>query len=81
MSSIASWSYTAQATIWRNLGKTESGDPIGYTEPEVILCDYEGAYQGESPTFRHHLAISVLKSSLRTLSGLNMIRHLQAITC
>lgn len=42
MSNIASWSYTAQATIWRNLGKTESGDPIGYMEPEVILCDYEG---------------------------------------
>lgn len=42
MSSIANWSYTAKATIWRNLGKDEAGDPIGYTAPEIILCDYEG---------------------------------------
>ncbi|MCK1065077.1 hypothetical protein [Pluralibacter gergoviae] len=42
MSSAASWSYTAAATIWRNLGNDKYGDPIGYSEPEVILCDYEG---------------------------------------
>jgi len=42
MSSIASWSYTAPATIWRNLGKDESGDPLGYSAPEVFMCDYEG---------------------------------------
>lgn len=45
MSSIASWSYTAQATIWRkqNGGTDEYGDPInGYAAPEVIMVDYEG---------------------------------------
>ena len=42
MSSIASWSYTAQATIWRNLGKDEYGDPLGYSAPLVIDCDYQG---------------------------------------
>lgn len=42
MSSVANWSYTATATIWRSLGKDETGDPLGYAEPEQILCDYEG---------------------------------------
>ncbi|EGT0641190.1 hypothetical protein JAG25_003777 [Citrobacter werkmanii] len=45
MSSVASWSYTAMATIWRkqNGGTDEYGDPInGYAAPEVIMCDYEG---------------------------------------
>ncbi|EDA8949068.1 hypothetical protein NVT07_003641 [Salmonella enterica] len=45
MSSAASWSYTAKATIWRKQsgGKDEYGDPIsGYAAPEVIMVDYEG---------------------------------------
>lgn len=43
MSATASWSYTATATIWRKLaGNDEYGDPLGYAEPEQILCDYEG---------------------------------------
>lgn len=43
MSSVANWSYTATATIWRKKeGKDEYGDPLGYSEPEQILCDYEG---------------------------------------
>jgi hypothetical protein len=43
MSSAANWSYTAMATIWRKLeGNDEFGDPLGYAEPEQILCDYEG---------------------------------------
>lgn len=42
MSSAASWSYTAKATIWRNLGVDEYGDSLGFSPPEVILCDYEG---------------------------------------
>lgn len=43
MSSVANWSYTATATIWRKLeGNDEYGDPLGYDEPEQILCDYEG---------------------------------------
>lgn len=45
MSSVANWSYTAKATIWRKLSaaKDEYGDPInGYAAPEVIMCDYEG---------------------------------------
>ncbi|MGG5840184.1 hypothetical protein [Huaxiibacter chinensis] len=41
MSSVANWSYTATATIWRKLeGNDEYGDPLGYAEPEQILCDY-----------------------------------------
>lgn len=42
MTSVANWSYTATATLWRNLGKDELGDPLGYAAPESILCDYEG---------------------------------------
>lgn len=45
MSSVANWSYTATATIWRKLvgAKDEYGDPVnGYAAPEVIMCDYEG---------------------------------------
>ena len=43
MSSVANWSYTATATIWRKLeGNDEYGDPLGYAPPEEILCDYEG---------------------------------------
>lgn len=40
MSSAANWSYTAAATIWRNLGNDKYGDPIGYSAPEVIMVDY-----------------------------------------
>lgn len=42
MSSAANWSYTATATIWRNLGNDEYGDSLGFSPPELILCDYEG---------------------------------------
>ncbi|MCK7106445.1 hypothetical protein [Enterobacter kobei] len=42
MSSVANWSYTATATIWRSLGKDEYGDPLGYSAPLVIDCDYQG---------------------------------------
>lgn len=43
VSNVANWSYTATATIWRKLeGNDEYGDPLGYAEPEQILCDYEG---------------------------------------
>ena len=43
MSSVANWSYTAIATIWRKLeGADEYGDPMGYSGPEQIMVDYEG---------------------------------------
>lgn len=45
MSSVANWSYTAKATIWRKgaRGRDENGDPInGYDAPVVIMVDYEG---------------------------------------
>ncbi|WP_336700127.1 hypothetical protein [Pantoea dispersa] len=42
MSSLASWSYTAQATIWKSLGTNEYGDSLGWYEPLVIDCDYQG---------------------------------------
>ncbi|EGT5723000.1 hypothetical protein FZI38_11460 [Cronobacter sakazakii] len=43
MSSVANWSYTAIATIWRRLdGQDDYGDPLGYAAPEQILCGYEG---------------------------------------
>jgi hypothetical protein len=42
MSSLASWSYTAQATIWKRSGATnEYGDP-SFDAPLVIACDYQG---------------------------------------
>lgn len=42
MSSLANWSYTAQATIWKPLGNDEYGDSLGWSEPLVIDCDYQG---------------------------------------
>lgn len=42
MSATANWSYTAKVTVWRNLGKDEYGDPLGYSAPLVIDCDYQG---------------------------------------
>lgn len=42
MSSVASWSYSAAATVWRNLGNDENGDPLGFSPPIAILCDYQG---------------------------------------
>lgn len=42
MSDVANWSYTAKATVWRNIGKDEYGDPLGYSAPLVIDCDYQG---------------------------------------
>lgn len=42
MSSLASWPYTAQATIWKPLGLDEYGDSLGWSEPLVIACDYQG---------------------------------------
>lgn len=42
MSSVAAWSYTSPCTIWRNLGVDEYGDPLGYSAPEIIMCDYQG---------------------------------------
>lgn len=42
MSSLASWSYTAQATIWKRTGETNDyGDPM-FETPLVINCDYQG---------------------------------------
>ena len=42
MSSLASWSYTAQATIWKRSGATNDyGDP-SFDPPFVIACDYQG---------------------------------------
>jgi hypothetical protein len=42
MSSVANWSYTAVATVWKSLGISESGDSLGYSAPIQIMCDYEG---------------------------------------
>lgn len=42
MSSLASWSYTALATIWKRSGATNDyGDP-SFDAPLVISCDYQG---------------------------------------
>ena len=42
MSSLASWSYTAQATIWKRSGATNDyGDP-SFDAPLVIAVDYQG---------------------------------------
>ena len=40
MSSVANWSYTATATIWRKLeGNDEHGDPMGYADTFERLAD------------------------------------------
>lgn len=39
MSSIASWSYTAKATIWHCIGEDEYGKKR-FSAPVVIACDY-----------------------------------------
>jgi len=42
MSSTANWSYTAPCTIWKRLGNDEAGDSLGWSEPLVIMADYQG---------------------------------------
>ena len=39
MSSLARWSYTAKATIWRVASENEFGTKT-FHPPEVISCDY-----------------------------------------
>ncbi|WP_392565811.1 hypothetical protein RHO15_09615 [Utexia brackfieldae] len=39
MSSLANWSYTAKATIWRYSGKDEYSKKI-FMPPEIIMCTY-----------------------------------------
>lgn len=42
MSSLASWSYTAKATIWKRSGASNDyGDPA-FEAPLIIACDYQG---------------------------------------
>jgi hypothetical protein len=42
LSSLASWSYTAQATIWKRSGSSgDYNDPV-FEPPLVIACDYQG---------------------------------------
>jgi len=40
MSSIASWSYSAQATLWPWLGRADWGGVETFGPPVVIACDY-----------------------------------------
>ena len=42
MTATSNWSYTAKATYWRRLGDDEYGDSLGFAEPILIDCDYEG---------------------------------------
>lgn len=48
MSSVANWSYTATATIWRRIRDADGSDtdgggqPYGWEPPIAILCDYQG---------------------------------------
>lgn len=42
MSKLARWNYTAKCTIWRNLGFAENGDSLGWSEPEIFMCEYQG---------------------------------------
>lgn len=47
MSSVANWSYTATATIWRRIRDADGSDtdgggqPYGWEAPIAILCDYQ----------------------------------------
>lgn len=43
MSEIGRWSYAGKATFWKRLaGLDEYGDPLGFAEPVVIDCGYQG---------------------------------------
>ncbi len=48
MSSVANWSYTATATLWRRIRDADGSDtdgggqPYGWEAPIAILCDYQG---------------------------------------
>jgi len=42
LSSAAQWSYNKPCTFWKKLGIDEYGDPLGYAEPIIIMCDYIG---------------------------------------
>ncbi|MBD2806358.1 hypothetical protein ID855_16975 [Xenorhabdus sp. ZM] len=42
MSSLSNWSFTAPCTFWKRLGNDEYGKHLGYAEPQIILCDYQG---------------------------------------
>ncbi|MBD2779212.1 hypothetical protein ID854_19575 [Xenorhabdus sp. M] len=42
MSRVANWAYTVPCTFWKRLGDDEYGKPLGYGEPKVIMCDYQG---------------------------------------
>jgi hypothetical protein len=42
VSSLASWSYTATATVWRKDGEPDDYGVQPWTAPEVIMCDYQG---------------------------------------
>lgn len=48
MSSVANWSFTATATVWRRIRDADGSDtdgggqPYGWEAPIAILCDYQG---------------------------------------
>lgn len=42
LSKTARWAYTAKCTIWRDLGTAENGDDLGWSEPEIFMCEYQG---------------------------------------
>lgn len=56
MSSVANWSYTATATIWRRIRDADGSDtdgggqPYGWEAPIAILCDYQGGLSAKSVT-------------------------------
>jgi len=40
MSSAASWSYTATATLWPLVGRSDWDGAMLYGEPSIFSCDY-----------------------------------------
>lgn len=62
MSSVASWSYTATATIWRRIRDADGSDtdgggqPYGWEAPIAILCDYQVA-SAKSVTFGREIVV------------------------
>ena len=41
MSSAASWSYTAKATLWTLSGQSDWDGSRAFAAPVIILCDYK----------------------------------------
>jgi hypothetical protein len=65
MSAAANWSYTARATIWKNNGIDEWGQPQ-FTTPVSFDCDYGGNTKTPKPLLSDAGREIVIKDTIWT---------------